>query len=101
MYLDIDWDQISDDTYLIVECTRLVDPSGCDDLYNDWWLKRYVTSLVKRQWGINMMKFQGVMLPGGVSLNGRQMFDDAIREIEQLEYELKTEYELPPLDMIG
>ena len=101
LYLDIDWDQISDDTYLIVECTRLVDPSGCDDLYNDWWLKRYVTSLVKRQWGINMMKFQGVMLPGGVSLNGRQMFDDAIREIEQLEYELKTEYELPPLDMIG
>ena len=101
LYLDIDWDQVSNDTYLIVECTRLVDPAGCDDLYNDWWLKRYVTSLIKRQWGINMMKFQGVMLPGGVSLNGRQMFDDAKLEIEQLEYELKTEYELPPLDMIG
>ena len=101
LYLDIDWDQVSNDTYLIVECTRLVDPAGCDDLYNDWWLKRYVTALIKRQWGINMMKFQGVMLPGGVSLNGRQMFDDAKLEIEQLEYELKTEYELPPLDMIG
>ena len=55
----------------------------------------------KYQEPMNLMKFQGVMLPGGVSLNGRQIFDDAVREIEQIEYELKTEYELPPLDLIG
>ena len=78
-----------------------MDPANASDIYNDWWLKRYLVAIIKRQWGQNLMKFQGVMLPGGVSLNGRQIYDDAIREIEQIEYELKTEYELPPLDLIG
>ena len=101
LYMDIDWRQVSKNTYLIIECYRLVDPANASDIYNDWWLKRYLVAIIKRQWGQNLMKFQGVMLPGGVSLNGRQIYDDAIREIEQIEYELKTEYELPPLDLIG
>ena len=101
LYMDIDWRQVSKNTYLIIECYRLVDPANASDIYNDWWLKRYLVAIIKRQWGQNLMKFQGVMLPGGVSLNGRQIYDDAIREIEQIEYELKTEYELPPLDFIG
>ena len=101
LYMDIDWEQVSNDTYLIIDCYRLVDPASASDVYNDWWLKRYLVATIKKQWGQNLMKFQGVMLPGGVSLNGRQIFDDAVREIEQIEYELKTEYELPPLDLIG
>ena len=101
LYMDIDWRQVSKNTYLIIDCYRLVDPANASDIYNDWWLKRYLVAIIKRQWGQNLMKFQGVMLPGGVSLNGRQIYDDAIREIEQIEYELKTEYELPPLDLIG
>ena len=101
LYMDIDWKQVSNDTFLIIDCHRLVDPANASDIYNDWWLKRYLVAIIKRQWGQNLMKFQGVMLPGGVSLNGRQIFDDAVREIEQIEYELKTEYELPPLDLIG
>ena len=101
LYMDIDWEQVSNDTFLIIDCHRLVDPASASDIYNDWWLKRYLVAIIKRQWGQNLMKFQGVMLPGGVSLNGRQIFDDAVREIEQIEYELKTEYELPPLDLIG
>ena len=101
LYMDIDWEQVSNDTYLIIDCYRLVDPASASDVYNDWWLKRYLFATIKKQWGQNLMKFQGVMLPGGVSLNGRQIFDDAVREIEQIEYELKTEYELPPLDLIG
>ena len=101
LYMDIDWNQVSNDTFLVIDCYRLVDPANASDIYNDWWLKRYLVAIIKRQWGQNLMKFQGVMLPGGVSLNGRQIYDDAIREIEQIEYELKTEYELPPLDLIG
>ena len=101
LYMDIDWRQVSKNTYLIIDCYRLVDPANASDIYNDWWLKRYLVAIIKRQWGQNLMKFQGVMLPGGVSLNGRQIYDDAIREIDQIEYELKTEYELPPLDLIG
>ena len=101
LYLDIDWGSVNVDDYLIIDCYRLVDPANASDIYNDWWLKRYLVAIIKRQWGQNLMKFQGVMLPGGVSLNGRQIYDDAIREIEQIEYELKTEYELPPLDLIG
>ena len=101
LYMDIDWNQVSNDTFLVIDCYRLVDPANASDVYNDWWLKRYLVATIKKQWGMNLMKFQGVMLPGGVSLNGRQIFDDAVREIEQIEYELKTEYELPPLDLIG
>mgnify|MGYP003305904680 FL=1 len=101
LYMDIDWNQISADTFIILDCYRLVDPGTATDVYNDWWLKRYLTALIKKQWGQNLIKFQGVMLPGGIQLNGRQIYDDAIKEIEEIEYSLKTEYELPPLDLIG
>jgi len=101
LYMDIDWNQINPDTFLILDCYRLVDPGNATDIYNDFWLKRYLTALIKKQWGQNLIKFQGVMLPGGIQLNGRQIYDDAIKEIEEIEYSLKTEYELPPLDLIG
>tara|TARA_R100000388_G_scaffold76941_1_gene55954 strand:- start:1031 stop:1429 length:399 start_codon:yes stop_codon:yes gene_type:complete len=101
LYMDIDWNQISADTFLILDCYRLVDPGTATDVYNDFWLKRYLTALIKKQWGQNLIKFQGVMLPGGIQLNGRQIYDDAVKEIEEIEYSLKTEYELPPLDLIG
>jgi hypothetical protein len=64
-------------------------------------LKRYATAIIKKQWGMNLIKFNGVLLPGGVQLNGRQIYEDALREIEEIEYSLKTEYEIPPLDLIG
>ena len=101
LYMDIDWNQINPDTFIILDCHRLVDPGTATDVYNDWWLKRYLTALIKKQWGQNLIKFQGVMLPGGIQLNGRQIYDDAVKEIEEIEYSLKTEYELPPLDLIG
>ena len=101
LYMDIDWNQINADTFIILDCYRLVDPGTATDVYNDFWLKRYLTALIKKQWGQNLIKFQGVMLPGGIQLNGRQIYDDAVKEIEEIEYSLKTEYELPPLDLIG
>lgn len=101
LYLDISWDEVGENEYVIIDCYRIVDPSDAPKLYNDWWLKKYLTALIKKQWGQNMIKFNGVLLPGGVQLNGRQIYDDGVAEIEKLEQQLKNEYELPPLDLIG
>jgi len=70
-------------------------------VWNDSFLKPYLTALIKRQWGQNLIKFQGVKLPGGVELNGRQIYDDAQRELDILMERMSSTYELPPLDMIG
>ena len=101
LYLDIDYAQMSDDTFIIIDGYRLLDPSNAPAIYNDFWLKRYATAIIKKQWGQNLIKFNGVLLPGGVALNGREIYEDAIKEIEEIEYSLKTEYEIPPLDLIG
>ena len=101
LYLDIDWDSISVDEYIILDCWRLLDPNDFTRVYNDSFLKKYLTSLIKRQWGQNLIKFQGVKLPGGIELNGRQIYDDAQRELDQLLEKMSNTYELPPLDMIG
>ena len=101
LYLDIDWRQVSENHYVIIDCYRIIDPSDFSAVYNDWWLKKYLTALIKKQWGQNMIKFQGVLLPGGVQLNGRQIYDDGVSEVEKLEQQLKDEYELPPMDLIG
>ena len=101
LYLDIDFADLGNDDYIILDCYRLVDPADASKIYNDWWVKKYTTALIKRQWGQNLIKFQGVMLPGGVSLNGRQIYDDAVRELEDLDRELRDTYETPPFDLIG
>ncbi len=101
LYLDIDWDSISVDEYIILDCWRLLDPNDFTRVYNDSFLKKYLTALIKRQWGQNLIKFQGVKLPGGIELNGRQIYDDAQRELDQLLEKMSNTYELPPLDMIG
>lgn len=101
LYLDIDWKQVDEETWIILDCYRIVNPADFPKIYNDFWLKRYLTALIKRQWGQNMIKFNGVQLPGGITLNGRQLYEDAIRELEEIEQKLKSEYEMPPLDMIG
>ena len=101
LYLDIDWSEVGENEYVIIDCYRIVDPSDAPKLYNDWWLKKYLTALIKKQWGQNMIKFNGVLLPGGVQLNGRQIYDDGVAEVEKLEQQLKDEYELPPMDLIG
>lgn len=101
MYLDVDWKNLRVGEYLIIDCYRAMNPNDYPRVWNDSFLKPYLTSLIKRQWGQNMMKFQGVKLPGGVELNGRQMYDDAIRELDEIKQKMSSTYELPPLDMIG
>ena len=101
LYLDIDWGSVQVDDYLIIDCYRLIDPNDFTRVYNDAFLKRYLTALIKRQWGQNLIKFQGVKLPGGIELNGRQIYDDAERELDKIKEQMSNTYELPPLDMIG
>ena len=101
LYLDIDWGSVKKDEYLILDCYRTIDPSDYSRVYNDSFLKRYLTALIKRQWGQNLIKFQGVKLPGGTELNGRQIYDDGMRDLEIIREQMSNTYELPPLDMIG
>ena len=101
LYLDIDWSTVKSNQYLIIDCYSTLDPNDYSRIWNDSFLKPYLTSLIKRQWGQNLIKFQGVKLPGGVELNGRQIYDDAQREIDTLMEKMSNNYELPPLDLIG
>jgi hypothetical protein len=101
LYLDTDYSSIKADDYLIIECYRILNPNDFTKVYNDSFIKPYLTALIKRQWGQNMMKFQGVKLPGGIELNGRQMYEDAEKELEKLKERMTYDYELPPMDLIG
>ena len=101
LYLDIDWSSVTAGEYLVIDCYRMMDPSSYSQVWNDSFLKKYLTSLIKRQWGQNLIKFQGVKLPGGVELNGRQIYDDGQRELDIIMDQMSSTYELPPLDMIG
>ena len=101
LYLDIDWGSVTVGDYLIIDCYRSLNPNDFTRVWNDSFLKPYLTSLIKRQWGQNLIKFQGVKLPGGIELNGRQIYDDGQKELEIIMEKMSNTYELPPLDMIG
>ena len=101
LYLDIDWSSVSPNNHLVIDCYRGMNPDTHTRVWNDSFLKRYAVQLIKRQWGQNMIKFQGMKLPGGVELNGRQMYDDAEKELQIIREQMSNTYELPPLDMIG
>ncbi len=101
LYLDFDWGSATKDDYLIIDCYRMLDPNSYSRVWNDSFLKKYVTALVKKQWGQNLIKFQGVKLPGGIELNGRQIYDDAQKDLDVIREQMSNTYELPPYDMIG
>ena len=101
LYLDIDWGSVSVGDYFVIDCYRLLDPNDYSRVWNDSFLKKYTTALLKRQWGQNLIKFQGVKLPGGIELNGRQIYDDAEKDLEIIREQMSNTYEFPPLDMIG
>jgi len=101
LYLDIDWGSQTVDDFIVIDCYRALDPTAFSGVYNDSFLKKYLTSLIKRQWGQNLIKFGGVKLPGGIELNGRQLYDDAEKELAELQSRMSMDYELPPYDFIG
>ncbi len=101
LFLDIDVNRLTEGNYILIECHRALDPGSWSQVYNDSFLKRYATALIKRQWGQNLIKYNNVQLPGGITLNGRQLYEDALAEITQLENDMPSKYTLPPMDMIG
>ena len=82
-------------TTVIAECYATINPDVYNGVWSDRWLKEYATALIKRTWGANLKKFQGVQLLGGVTLNGDTIFDESVKEIEKLEAEMQTEYGAP------
>jgi len=101
MYLDVDWGQLRKGQFLIIDCWRALDGSDYARVWNDSFLKKYLTALIKRQWGMNLIKFQGVKLPGGLEFNGRQIYEDGQADLDKILEQMSSTYELPPMDMIG
>jgi len=101
LYLDIDWGAESVGNWLVLDCYRALDPNSFTQVYNDSFLKLYLTALIKRQWGQNMSKFKGVKLPGGIEMNGSEIYSEGQREIDAIKQRMVNEYELPPYDFIG
>ena len=100
--MDVDWGfDIKVDEYVIMEVTKIIDPNVYTDVWNDRWLKKYATALIKKQWGENLSKFEGVQLPGGVTFNGANILQEAKEEIQFLEEQMSLNYELPVDIMIG
>ena len=102
LFLDISWgaDATIDD-WIVVECDKIIDPATFTDVWSDMFLKRYNTALMKQQWGQNLIKFEGMQLPGGVTMNGRQMYDDAKEELDVIGEQMQLRYELPVDHLIG
>ena len=74
---------------------------GVTDVWNDRFLRKYTTALIKRQWGANLKKFAGIQMPGGVTLNGQVIYDEAIQEIEKMEEEIYMMGSLPSEILTG
>ena len=94
-------DRLNVDDFIVIDCQRILDPNTFTGVYNDSFLKLYLTALIKRQWGQNLMKFRGVKLAGGIELNGREIYEDGERDLENIRQRMQLEYETPPLDFIG
>ena len=101
LYLDIDWGAQSVDTFIVIDCFRALDPEEYKQIYNDPFVKRYYVAALKKQWGQNLIKFRGTKLPGGIELNGREIYDEGVRELQALRDRMALDYEMPPLDFIG
>jgi len=101
LYMDLDKDFLKNGSNILIECHRMIDPNDATEMYNDMFVKKYATALMKKQWGTNLIKYNNVQLPGGVTLNGREIYTDALAEIEKIESEVLSKYAIPPMDMIG
>jgi len=102
LHIDMDWgSDLAVGEYLVIDAYRKLDPDTYTDVYDDIWLKRYTTALVKKQWGANLSKFNGVAMIGGVTLNGQQIYSEALQDVEKLETEIRSSFELNPAMLIG
>ena len=97
----MDWGDMTVGDYLLVEMSLRQDPVTYTTMFNDNWLKDYVEALFQQQWGRNLSKYDGIQMLGGVTLNGRQILEDASARKKELEEEIRDRYEIPPLDLVG
>jgi hypothetical protein len=100
-YIDMDWNIINSGDFLILEAYQVVDPEVYTKAWNDRWLLRYASCLIKQQWGNNLKKFNGMKMPGGLTFNGQVIYEEATQERAELEKEMIHSYSLPVTDMIG
>ena len=102
LYMDLDKDFLKEGSHILIECHRMLDPTDATEMNNDPFVKKYATALMKKQWGQNLIKYNNVQLPGGIkNFNGRELYTDALAEIEKIESEVLSKYAIPPMDMIG
>jgi len=102
LLIDTDWsEQFTVGDFVVIEAYSILDPDTYTEIYNDRLLKEYITSLIKRQWGMNLSKFQNITLPGGLSYNGAELYSQGQEEIIKIEEEVQLKYELPPDFMVG
>lgn len=102
LLIEVQWGtEVKEGSYIVAEAYTLVDPSTYSSVYNDMFVKQYSTALIKQQWGSNLIKFEGMVLPGGVTMNGRQLYDDATEEIRLIRETMQVNYEEPADFMIG
>lgn len=101
VHMNTDWSRFEEGDYMIFECFRAVDPQSFPAVYNERLLKEYATALIKRQWGANLKKFEGVQMIGGITLNGQQIFNEAVEEITTIEEKIRNSYELPAIGFFG
>lgn len=102
LYIDMSWEsRVSVGSFIVVECQKVLDPTEYPKIWNDNWLKSYTTQLIKRQWGANLSKYDNYVLPGGMTINGKVIYTEAMEEIEKLEEELRDTFELPPMFDVG
>jgi hypothetical protein len=101
--IEVNWEQsgLIPDRYIILEGYQVLDPNAYPDVYNDMMLKKHATALLKKQWGSNLIKFEGMQLPGGVTINGRALYEDAMNDIQKIEEEYDTKYSFPPDFFVG
>jgi hypothetical protein len=101
LYVDMDWTKVNTGDYIIAEAYAIVDPDEFTRIYNDRWLKKYSTALIKKQWGNNLKKYNGMALPGGITMNGQQIYEEAVAELDKIESEIQSHFEAPPSMFIG
>jgi hypothetical protein len=100
-YIDMDWNIVNPGDFIVLEAYSIVDPNTYTKAWGDRWLARYSECLIKEQWGQNLKKFDGMKMPGGLTFNGQQIYNEAIKEKADLEKEMIFSYSLPAADMIG
>lgn len=101
LYVDMDWDKVRADQYLLISAYEVIDPDIYTDIWGDRWLQNYTIQKIKYQWASNLSKFTGMTLPGGVQFNADRMLTDAEAKLREMEEEMIVSYSLPVSDMIG